>query len=98
MQLHEHIRSIIAEEGYIKADLITDGAKLYDDLGVDSLARIQIWTRIGTELALEVPDPDSEFWTKNSDDCLTNIVAIVERMKVATISVPSEAVCSPLDF
>jgi acyl carrier protein len=89
MQVYDQVRNIIAEECFLTADAITDNA-LFSDLGVDSLAQIQIWVRIGQEFQVEVPEPDSDFWSRNSVACLSDVVAIIERMKGVSVSNPAD--------
>jgi acyl carrier protein len=80
MESTERIQHIIAEECFLKPELITNDAS-FAELGVDSLALIQIWMRIGQELEIEIPDLDEEFWRNNTFSSLGEMAAVVEQLR-----------------
>ncbi len=83
MNLHDKIQQIIAEECFLKPADITDKA-LFADLGVDSLAQIQIWMRIGQEFDVEIPSPDSDFWANHAVHNLNDVLGVVGQIKQLT--------------
>jgi acyl carrier protein len=80
MTLNERIQQIIAEECFLKPGAITPTA-MFADLGVDSLAQIQIWMRIGQEFEIEIPAPDNPFWADHPVQNLTDILSVVNAVK-----------------
>lgn len=78
--VNEKIRQIIADECFLDPALITPTA-LFANLGVDSLAQIQIWMRIGQEFEIEIPEPDSTFWAGHPVQKLDDVLGIVSEMK-----------------
>ena len=54
---------------------------LFANLGVDSLAQIQIWMRIGQEFEIEIPEPDNSFWVNHPVQKLDDVLGIVSEMK-----------------
>ena len=79
------MESIITEHvPTITTDDITNNA-IFADLGIDSLALIEIFIHIGDEYQLEFPPPeDEEFWeAHNQVACLNDLVDVVEEVKAA---------------
>ena len=80
MDPSEKIQRIIAEECFLKPEDITAKA-LFAELGVNSLAQIQIWMRIGQEFDIEMPDADSTFWADHPVHDLSEVLTVVEQLK-----------------
>jgi acyl carrier protein len=81
MDINSTIRKIIIDECYnLKPEIITDDAS-FDDLGVESLALIDIWMHIGQEFGLYIPDPDNAFWKEHPVTCLKDLVSTLERLR-----------------
>ena len=87
-QLNSRIKQIIAEECFLYPGVVTPTA-LFADLGVDSLAQIQIWMRIGMEFEVEIPQPDSDFWAHHPVQNLHDVLAVVQEMKQIAQSAPA---------
>ena len=79
-QLHDRVQHIIADECFLKPSDVTSDA-LFADLGVDSLAQIQIWMRIGQEFEVEILPPDSDFWASHPVRNLSDVMIVVQEMK-----------------
>lgn len=54
----ERLREVIADYSGIAADRITDDADIYDDLGIDSLEKVELAMMIEDEFGIEVHDSD----------------------------------------
>ena len=56
----ERIRQIIADQLGVKKEEVTDSAKFVDDLGADSLDKVELVMALEEEFGIEIPDEDAE--------------------------------------
>jgi len=54
--LFERIRSIIAEQLRIDKEIITKDSNIVEDLGADSLDKIDLLTKMEDEFGIDIPD------------------------------------------
>jgi acyl carrier protein len=79
--MRELLKTIIIDHvPTITPDDITDSAN-FADLGVDSLALIEIFLHIGQEMKLEIPPPDDAFWKEHTVQNISDLINIIERLK-----------------
>ncbi len=58
--INNKVIEIVAEALSVEADQITLSSNLVDDLGADSLARVELVMQIEEEFDIEISDADSE--------------------------------------
>lgn len=61
--VHQKVRSIIAEQLGVKVEEVTDNASFVDDLGADSLDTVELVMALEEEFGIEIPDEDAEKMT-----------------------------------
>ncbi|MEI8345196.1 MAG: acyl carrier protein [Candidatus Omnitrophota bacterium] len=61
--VHQKVRSIIAEQLGVKVEEVTDNASFVDDLGADSLDTVELVMALEEEFGVEIPDEDAEKMT-----------------------------------
>ncbi|MBC7318026.1 acyl carrier protein [Candidatus Bipolaricaulota bacterium] len=54
------VKEIIAEQLMVELDEITEDATFVDDLGADSLDRVELIMEFEEEFGIEIPDEDAE--------------------------------------
>jgi acyl carrier protein len=58
--INNKVIAIVAEALSVEVDQITPSSNLVDDLGADSLARVELVMQIEEEFDIEISDSDSE--------------------------------------
>lgn len=58
--INNKVTEIVVEALGVEADQVTPTANLVDDLGADSLARVELVMQIEEEFDIEISDSDSE--------------------------------------
>ena len=58
--VEEKVRQIVMDQLDIEASEVTPKASLVDDLGADSLDRVELVMALEESFALEIPDGDAE--------------------------------------
>ncbi|HCU06931.1 MAG TPA: acyl carrier protein [Holosporales bacterium] len=58
--INNKVIEIVAEALSVEVDQITPSSNLVDDLGADSLARVELVMQIEEEFDIEISDSDSE--------------------------------------
>ncbi len=56
----DKVKEIVVEALSVDADQVTPSSNLVDDLGADSLARVELVMQIEEEFDIEISDSDSE--------------------------------------
>jgi len=56
----DKVKGIVVEALSVDADQVTPSSNLVDDLGADSLARVELVMQIEEEFDIEISDSDSE--------------------------------------
>ncbi|CAO5680172.1 MAG: Acyl carrier protein [Holosporales bacterium] len=59
-EILERVKKIVAATLDIDEAKVTPTAHLVDDLGADSLARVELVMKLEEEFSIEIPDKDSE--------------------------------------
>ncbi|MBP9752351.1 MAG: acyl carrier protein [Proteobacteria bacterium] len=59
-EILERVKKIVAVTLDIDETKVTESAHLVDDLGADSLARVELVMKLEEEFNIEIPDKDSE--------------------------------------
>lgn len=60
MSVMDRLQKIIVDQLGVDADQITPDASITDDLGADSLDRVELVMAIEGEFNIEIPDEDAE--------------------------------------
>ncbi|PIZ33423.1 MAG: acyl carrier protein [Alphaproteobacteria bacterium CG_4_10_14_0_8_um_filter_37_21] len=58
--ISDKVKAIVVEALSVEADQVTLSSNLVDDLGADSLARVELVMQIEEEFDIEISDSDSE--------------------------------------
>jgi len=58
--IRDKVKAIVVEALSVEADQVTLSSNLVDDLGADSLARVELVMQIEEEFDIEISDSDSE--------------------------------------
>ena len=75
--ISDKVKAIVVEALSVEADQVTLSSNLVDDLGADSLARVELVMQIEEEFDIEISDDDAEKLTTvgNSIDYITSKLA-----------------------
>ncbi|NLB63658.1 MAG: acyl carrier protein [Fibrobacter sp.] len=66
-ELMEKITEVVTEKLGVEADKVTAEASFVDDLGADSLDRVELVMALEDEFDIEIPEEDAETLNKVSD-------------------------------
>lgn len=58
--VEERIRNCVVEELDVAADQVISGARLYEDLGADSLERSELVLTLEEQFGISIPDGDAD--------------------------------------
>ena len=65
--ISERVKKIVVEHLGVEADKVVDSASFVDDLGADSLDKVELVMAFEEEFSLEIPDEISEKITTIKD-------------------------------
>mgnify|MGYP001076673690 CR=1 FL=1 len=60
MDIADRVKELVVEQLGVDAEEVTDDASFVDDLGADSLDRVELVMAFEEEFDLEIPDEDAE--------------------------------------
>jgi len=75
--LSDRVRDVIAFSLDAPLDLVTDTARLVDDLAADSLDSVEIAMMLGDQLGVEIPDMGAAFATATVADVVRHVETTV---------------------
>lgn len=76
MTINERLTKIVAEQLGVAPEAVTPDAKFADDLGADSLDKIELVMAVEEEFDIEIDDPVAEPW-KTVGDVETYLNSII---------------------
>jgi len=79
MLIEEQVKKIIAEQLGVKIEQVTDDSNLTNDLGADSLDKVELIMNLEEVLEIEIPDDDSE-----QLQTVKEVIEFVKKIKIGT--------------
>ena len=75
LSLQERVRNLISDHLGVPIERVTDTASLIDDLGTDSLDRVELIMACEEEFGIEIPDDNLENVQTPAD-----VIRLIERL------------------
>ena len=75
-EIREKVKKIVVEDLGVDESEVTDSARLYEDLGADSIDYVEILMKVEKEFGITIPD-DEAFCNEKSLNIIGNIIEYV---------------------
>ena len=77
-EIREKVKKIVVEELGVKESEVTDSARLYEELGADSIDYVTIIMEVEKEFGITIPD-DEAFCNEKNLNIIGNIIEYLSK-------------------
>jgi acyl carrier protein len=67
LNMRDKVILLVSEQAGVHKDKITDGARLFEELGLDSLDYVELVMAVEEDFDIDIPDHHAELWQTVED-------------------------------